>query len=112
MSIASGSSTWSRQVIGKRLPACVRCQHDETYGGSAAPCPLWTARVLEAIQNAVPVGSVGYGPESIDAMAKLFSTQAPKNASNRWPTELPPYLDAAVSPRASQSSSTTRFRHP
>jgi 2-keto-3-deoxy-6-phosphogluconate aldolase len=35
--------------------------------------PLWTARVIEAIKHAVPVGSVGYGPESIDAMYALFS---------------------------------------
>jgi hypothetical protein len=35
--------------------------------------PLWTARVIEGIKNAVPVGSVGYGPESINAMYALFS---------------------------------------
>lgn len=35
--------------------------------------PVWTARVLEAIDHAVPVGSVGYGPESIDQMHALFS---------------------------------------
>lgn len=34
--------------------------------------PVWTARILEATQGAVPVGSVGYGPESIDGMARLF----------------------------------------
>jgi Family of unknown function (DUF6506) len=35
--------------------------------------PIWTARILEAIGSAVPVGSVAYGPESIDAMCALFA---------------------------------------
>jgi hypothetical protein len=34
--------------------------------------PVWTARVIEAVQGRIPVGSVGYGPESIDGMAALF----------------------------------------
>lgn len=34
--------------------------------------PLWTAKVIEAVGGAVPVGSVGYGPESISGMARLF----------------------------------------
>jgi hypothetical protein len=34
--------------------------------------PLWTARVIEAIGAKIPVGSVGYGPESIDQMHALF----------------------------------------
>lgn len=36
--------------------------------------PAWTARVQEAIQHRVPVGSVGYGPESIDGMHALFKS--------------------------------------
>jgi hypothetical protein len=36
--------------------------------------PLWTARVLEAIEHRIPVGSVAYGPESIDQMYALFAT--------------------------------------
>ncbi|MGJ7529982.1 DUF6506 family protein [Variovorax sp. GB1P17] len=36
--------------------------------------PAGTAAVLSAIDGAVPVGSVGYGPESIDALARLFAT--------------------------------------
>jgi hypothetical protein len=35
--------------------------------------PKWTAQVQEAIAHRVPVGSVSYGPESIDAMHALFS---------------------------------------
>jgi Family of unknown function (DUF6506) len=34
--------------------------------------PAWTARVQEAIAHRVPVGSVGYGPDTIDAMHTLF----------------------------------------
>jgi len=35
--------------------------------------PVWTGRIIEAIDHAVPVGSVAYGPESIDAMYRLFA---------------------------------------
>jgi ribosomal protein S18 acetylase RimI-like enzyme len=35
--------------------------------------PKWTAAVLDAIEHKVPVGSVGYGPESIDSMHALFA---------------------------------------
>ncbi len=35
--------------------------------------PVGTAKVLEAIQHRVPVGSVGYGPESVDGVHALFS---------------------------------------
>jgi hypothetical protein len=35
--------------------------------------PLGTAAVLAAIGQQVPVGSVAYGPESIDAMQRLFA---------------------------------------
>lgn len=35
--------------------------------------PLWTARVIEAIAGKIPVGSVSYGPESIDQMHALFA---------------------------------------
>src|SRR4051794_35550532 len=34
--------------------------------------PIWTAKVIEAIDGVIPVGSVGYGPESISGMAQLF----------------------------------------
>jgi hypothetical protein len=39
--------------------------------------PVGTARVLEAIRSAVPVGAVGYGPESVDGVHAIF---APKSA--------------------------------
>lgn len=35
--------------------------------------PVWTARVIDAIGGAVPVGAVAYGPESIDQMHELFA---------------------------------------
>ena len=34
--------------------------------------PVWTARISETIETKIPVSSVGYGPESIDAMYALF----------------------------------------
>src|SRR6266702_4391040 len=34
--------------------------------------PVWTAKVIDAIDARVPVGSVGYGPEAITPMHKLF----------------------------------------
>jgi hypothetical protein len=35
--------------------------------------PVWAGRIIEAIDYAVPVGVVAYGPESIDAMHALFA---------------------------------------
>ena len=35
--------------------------------------PVWAGKVIEAIEYAVPVGVVAYGPESIDAMYRLFA---------------------------------------
>jgi len=34
--------------------------------------PEWTGKVIEAIDGAIPVGSVAYGPESIDQIYRLF----------------------------------------
>lgn len=34
--------------------------------------PVWTAKVIEVLHGAIPVGSVGYGPESITGMHRLF----------------------------------------
>jgi hypothetical protein len=38
--------------------------------------PLWTAKIIDAISGKIPVGSVAYGPESIDAMHQLFKDPA------------------------------------
>ena len=35
--------------------------------------PIWTARVIEAVAGKIRVGSVSYGPESIDQMHALFA---------------------------------------
>ncbi|KAB7578545.1 DUF6506 family protein [Verminephrobacter eiseniae] len=35
--------------------------------------PVWAGKIIEAIDYAVPVGVVAYGPESIDSMHRLFS---------------------------------------
>ena len=35
--------------------------------------PIWTAKLIEAIDDAVPVGSVAYGPESIDRVYEIFA---------------------------------------
>ena len=35
--------------------------------------PVWAGKIIEAIEYAVPVGVVAYGPESIDAMHALFA---------------------------------------
>lgn len=35
--------------------------------------PIWTAKILEAIDAEIPIGSVGYGPESVSKMHELFS---------------------------------------
>ena len=34
--------------------------------------PVWVGKIIEAIEYAVPVGVVAYGPESINSMYKLF----------------------------------------
>lgn len=35
--------------------------------------PVWAGKIIEAIEYAVPVGVVAYGPEAIDSMHQLFS---------------------------------------
>jgi len=35
--------------------------------------PVWAGKIIEAIDHAVPVGVVAYGPESINALHRLFS---------------------------------------
>ena len=36
--------------------------------------PVWAARIIDATGGAVPVGTVGYGPESVDAVHAIFTT--------------------------------------
>ncbi|MGW6724797.1 DUF6506 family protein [Nocardia sp. NPDC055029] len=35
--------------------------------------PVWTARVIEAVKGAVPVGAVAYGTEAVDQVHALFA---------------------------------------
>lgn len=74
-----GSDTFTGVMVGVSSPeAALAVARDlvadgvqliELCGGFG---PVWTAKVIEAIDGAVPVGSVGYGPESISAMHALF----------------------------------------
>lgn len=36
--------------------------------------PIWTAKLIDGIDDAVPVGSVAYGPEAIDRLYEIFSS--------------------------------------
>lgn len=35
--------------------------------------PIWTARVIDAIEGVVPIGAVGYGPEATAQLYELFA---------------------------------------
>jgi len=35
--------------------------------------PVWTAKILEAVDYQVPIGAVTYGPESIPKLLKVLS---------------------------------------
>ncbi|AFU02945.1 DUF6506 family protein [Nocardia brasiliensis] len=35
--------------------------------------PVWAGRIIEAIDGAVPVGTVGYGPEAVDQVHAIFA---------------------------------------
>ena len=54
----------AKEMIGEGIQLIELC------GGFG---PVWTGKIIEAIGHAVPVGSVGYGPESIDAVYHLFA---------------------------------------
>ena len=41
--------------------------------------PIWTGRVIEALESRIPVGAVSYGPESIRALHGLFDMTQPPN---------------------------------
>ena len=36
-------------------------------------CRFWTAKIIEAIDDAVPIGSVAYGPEAVDRVHDIFA---------------------------------------
>ena len=38
--------------------------------------PVWTGKIIEAIAGAVPVGSVGYGPEAVNQVHALFASRS------------------------------------
>jgi hypothetical protein len=75
-----GTDKFSMKVVGVRDPrdgvAAAKAmviegvQLIELCGGFS---PVWAGKIIEAIEYAVPVGVVGYGPESIDGMHRLFS---------------------------------------
>jgi hypothetical protein len=77
-----GTPEFSMKVVGVRQPqdgiAAARemvsegIQLIELCGGFS---PVWAGKIIEAIDYAVPVGVVAYGPESIDAMHRLFAPE-------------------------------------
>jgi len=67
--ISVGVSSPSEGVAVAQQMVSEGVQLIELCGGFG---PAWTARVQEAIAHRVPVGSVSYGPETIDALHKLF----------------------------------------
>jgi predicted polyphosphate/ATP-dependent NAD kinase len=68
--VSVGVSTPAEAIPIAREMVASGVQLLELCGGFG---PLWTAKVLEAIEQRIPVGAVGYGPESIDAMHRLFA---------------------------------------
>jgi len=44
--------------------------------------PIWIAKVSEAVDNAVPVGSVAYGPEARQPMLDLLAPDEMKKKNN------------------------------
>ena len=75
-----GTSNFQMKVVGVSTPeqgiavakqmVSEGIQLIELCGGFS---PVWAGKIIEAINYAVPVGVVAYGPESIDSMHKLFS---------------------------------------
>jgi Family of unknown function (DUF6506) len=65
----------------RQLRARFEVGRDQKHGGQIQPpaelCggfgPIGTAAVLSAVGGAIPVGSVGYGPESVDGVYRLFA---------------------------------------
>lgn len=75
-----GTDRFSMNVVGVTHPSegvdaareMVRegIQLIELCGGFG---PQWAGRIIDAIEGAVPLGTVAYGPESIDGMHRLFA---------------------------------------
>jgi hypothetical protein len=75
-----GTEKFRMKVVGVRHPqqgvevakkmVAEGVQLIELCGGFG---PVWAGKIIEAIDYAVPVGVVAYGPESIDAMHALFA---------------------------------------
>lgn len=68
--IAIGVPTAAAGVEVARALVAEGVQLIELCGGFG---PAGTAAVLEVVNGAIPVGSVGYGAESIEALVRLFS---------------------------------------
>ncbi|MEU7123518.1 DUF6506 family protein [Streptomyces zaomyceticus] len=54
----------ARRLVGEGVQLIELC------GGFG---PVWAGRVMEAINGAVPVGAVGYGPEAVEQVHAIFS---------------------------------------
>lgn len=54
----------ARRLVGEGVQLIELC------GGFG---PVWAGRIIEAIDGAVPVGIVGYGPEAVDQVHAIFS---------------------------------------
>lgn len=67
--IAVGVSEPSHGIAVARDLVAGGVQLLELCGGFG---PVWTGRVIDAIDGKIPVGSVGYGPEAMAPMHALF----------------------------------------
>ena len=65
-----GVSHPEQGIVAAKAMVTEGIQLIELCGGFS---PVWVGKIIEAIEYAVPVGVVAYGPESIDAMYKLFA---------------------------------------
>lgn len=68
--ILVGVSTADQGVDVARQLVADGVQLIELCGGFG---PVHTGRIIEAIDGAVPVGSVGYGPEAVDQVHAIFA---------------------------------------
>lgn len=68
--IALGVSTAQQGIEAALQLVAENVQLIELCGGFG---PTGTAAVIDAVAGAVPIGSVGYGPEAIQALSTLFA---------------------------------------